>query len=187
VVHGLKGNPMQCPKCRNTRLQASKVEDGLPAMGCPACAGSLLSLLYYRDWVERNEPPVADGELATEVVEEADAKMALACPKCSGLMTKFSVSGALASRIDLCGRCDEAWLDGGEWQLLKSLELAHKLPAVFTEQWQRRVRSEKMAQLKRERLEQQVGAADATRAAEIKGWLAEHPQRATLLQFLASD
>ncbi|HID81855.1 MAG TPA: hypothetical protein EYP51_05725, partial [Thiotrichales bacterium] len=28
------------------------------------------------------------------------------------------VSGALASRIDLCGCCDEAWLDGGEWQLL---------------------------------------------------------------------
>ena len=56
---------MQCPKCRNIRLQASKVEEGLPAMGCPACAGSLLSLLYYRDWVERNEPPLADGEVAT--------------------------------------------------------------------------------------------------------------------------
>jgi len=178
---------MLCPKCRNTRLQPTKIETGLPAMGCPSCDGCCLSLLYFRDWAERNDPPVAEAEVNAEVVSEADAKTALSCPKCSKIMTKFSVSGEIDSRIDLCGSCDEAWLDGGEWQLLKSLELAHKLPGVFTEQWQRRVRNEKTALLKRERLQQRVGEADTARAVETKAWLTDHPERATLLHFLGSD
>jgi hypothetical protein len=45
---------MLCPKCRHIELQPTKIDDGLPAMGCPSCEGSLISLLYYREWAENN-------------------------------------------------------------------------------------------------------------------------------------
>ena len=44
---------MHCPKCKNENLKPTKLEEGLPVMGCPKCEGGLLSLLYYRDWAER--------------------------------------------------------------------------------------------------------------------------------------
>ncbi len=178
---------MHCPKCKNTYLKPSKLEEGLPVMGCPTCQGALISLLYYRDWSERvilepcNAPPSED------VIAESDSKTALSCPKCSRLMTKYSVSGSLHTRLDLCGNCDEAWLDGGEWQLLKSLELGKKLPSVFTDQWQRKVRMERTELDRIARLQNVVGEADAEKAVEVKKWLRDNPNKSTILHFLGSE
>ena len=102
-------------------------------------------------------------------------------------MTKYSVSSEHKNRIDLCAFCDEAWLDGSEWTLLKSLELAHKLPSVFTDQWQRKVRDEKMESKKVERLKKLVGETDTTRAVEIRDWLKNHNRKAAIVQFIASE
>jgi len=154
-------------------------------MGCPNCEGAFLSLLYYRDWIENNELSML-AEPA-QIAEDTDTKTALSCPKCAKLMTKFSVSGKVDNRIDLCNSCDEAWIDGGEWTLLKSLELAGRLPTVFTEQWQRQVRTEKMASLKLERLKNMVGESDAIKALEIKAWLKDNANKMILIQFLGSD
>lgn len=44
---------MHCPACRTSRLQPAKLEDGLLGHGCPQCSGTLVSLLHYRDWAER--------------------------------------------------------------------------------------------------------------------------------------
>ena len=178
---------MRCPKCRNVDLKPTKIEESLPAMGCPTCEGSFLSLLYYRDWAERRVAVETTADDRAEVTEDVDTRTALSCPKCAKIMTKFSVSGAVTNRIDLCGSCDEAWLDGGEWRLLKSLELAHKLPNVFTDQWQRQIRSEKMEALKVDRLRKVVGDSDADKAVEIKNWLKDHKSKATIVQFIGSD
>ncbi|HEY8569222.1 zf-TFIIB domain-containing protein [Microbulbifer sp.] len=178
---------MHCPKCKHQFLKPTKIEEGLPVMGCPKCEGALLSLLYYRDWSERvsldPEEPTQLNELSTD----SDTKTAINCPKCSRLMTKYSVAGSLDTRLDLCGNCDEAWLDGGEWQLLKSMELGNKLPSVFTEQWQRKVRSEKTEIDRVNRLKKVVGESDTERAVEIKTWLKSTKNKATLLHFLGTD
>ena len=178
---------MQCPKCRNIDLKPTKMEEGLPVMGCPECEGSLLSLLYYRDWAERNEPVEQSDKVNADVTVESDAKTALSCPKCSKLMTKYSISSDHKNRIDLCGFCDEAWLDGSEWKLLKSLELAHKLPKVFTDQWQRNVRGQKMETMKVERLKKLVGESDTAKAVEIRDWLKNHEKKVPIVQFIGSE
>ena len=178
---------MKCPKCKNVDLKATKLEDGLPVMGCPECEGSLLSLLYYRDWAERNVSVEKIDGIEGEVSIDNDTATALSCPKCSKLMTKFSIASQHKNRIDLCGFCDESWLDGSEWMLLKSLELAHKLPKVFTEQWQRNVRGEKMESMKVERLKKVVGQSDTDKAVEIKGWLKGHDNKTSIIQFIGSD
>jgi Zn-finger nucleic acid-binding protein len=178
---------MKCPKCRNTDLKPTKIEDGLPVMGCPDCEGASLSLLYYRDWAERNEPVEQNDSFDADVTVENDAKTALSCPKCSKLMTKYSVSSEHRNRIDLCGFCDEAWLDGSEWTLLKSLELAHKLPTVFTDQWQRKVRDEKMESKKVDRLKRLVGESDTAKAVEVRDWLRNHERKMAIVQFIGSE
>lgn len=178
---------MKCPKCKSIDLKPTKLEEGLPVMGCSNCEGALLSLLYYRDWAERNVPVENVEDVEGEVSEDNDTTTALSCPKCSKLMTKFSMASQHKNRIDLCGFCDEAWLDGSEWKLLKSLELAHKLPKVFTDQWQRNVRGEKMEALKIERLKKVVGQSDSDKAIEIKGWLKDHGNKTAIIQFIGSD
>lgn len=178
---------MKCPKCRTVDLSPAKLEDGLPAMGCPQCEGAALSILYYREWAERNQPVATDAVPDSDVVEDSDTRTAMACPKCSRLMTKFAITGSLRNRIDLCGSCDEAWLDHGEWGVLKTLELANRLPKVFTEQWQRKVRTEKREAARMERLQDQVGEGDAARAEEVRNWLKSHPRRGVILQFLSAE
>lgn len=178
---------MKCPKCKNVDLKPTKLEDGLPVMVCSECEGSLLPLLYYRDWAERNLPVENSVDFDDEVTVDTDTTTALSCPKCSKLMIKFLIASQHKNRIDLCGFCDESWLDGSEWALLKSLELSHKLPKVFTEQWQKKIRGEKMDALKFERIKNIVGESDSQKAAEIKGWLKDHQNKTAIIQFIGSD
>jgi hypothetical protein len=107
---------MKCPVCKNPDLRPTMIEDLLPSMGCDNCKGSLVSLLYYRHWAENHKPQYCAPSAVTEV--PADTTNALHCPKCTRLMTKYRLSGTVGNRLDVCRSCDEAWLDGGEWQLL---------------------------------------------------------------------
>ncbi len=177
---------MHCPACRTTRLQPAKLEDGLLGHGCPQCAGTLVSLLHYRDWAERQPANEAAPALLAEE-ETGETRHALSCPKCAKLMSKFQISGTRANRLDLCGSCDEAWLDHGEWQLLKALELSRKMPAIFTDAWQRQVRQEASEDARRQRFSRIAGEEAIARADEVRAWLKDHPQRRELLFYIGHD
>ena len=178
---------MRCPKCKTSTLKPTKLEDGLPVMGCNECEGHLVSLLYYRDWKERNILVENDSTIDPAAVVEMDSKSALSCPKCSKIMTKYSISGKHKNRLDLCSHCDDAWLDGHEWSLLKSLELAHSLPKVFTDHWQKDVRNEQIEARKIARLKAIVNDDDLAKAQETKDWLKKHSNKSAILQFIGSD
>lgn len=176
---------MHCPKCKNVSLRPTKLEADLSAAGCSSCGGALVSLLYYRDWAERHEEPLEHSEGA--LVETDDTKTALACPKCGKLMTKFHIDGASDNRLDLCGSCDEAWLDKGEWALLKALELANKVPQVFTDEWQRKVRQDVMENSRQERLTALVGE-ELTQAVEaFRQKIKDHPNKQEILVYLGKS
>ncbi|WP_420589322.1 hypothetical protein [Bacterioplanoides sp.] len=179
---------MQCPKCKTEPLHPAILEQGLPTLSCNQCEGSSVSLLYYRDWAERcGEATEADAVTDVEVAAveaTGDSAAALSCPKCSRIMTKYRVSSRHNNRLDLCGHCDEAWLDKGEWQLLKSLNLGDQMPLVFTEQWQRRVRKQASEDLRRQRFVSLVGEEAIQEADKVREWLKDQPQRAQILQYL---
>lgn len=179
---------MQCPKCKKTTLRASRIEMDLPAAGCPTCKGALVSLLYYRDWSERHaNDPVDLDENHGAVEDLLDTNMAITCPKCGRLMTKYKVSGSVSNRLDVCPGCDEAWLDSGEWQLLKALELAHKMPLVFTEQWQRNIRKQVAEETRRAILAKAIGDAPLKQVEEFKSWLRRQPRRNDILGYLHAE
>jgi Zn-finger nucleic acid-binding protein len=179
---------MKCPKCKHADLRAARIEIDLPAAGCTTCKGALVSLLYYRDWAERHANDYValahDHSIAEDIQDTATAIM---CPKCGRLMTKYKISGAVSNRLDVCPGCDEAWLDGGEWELLKALELARKMPQVFTEQWQRTIRKQIAEDTRRGILRKAIGDEALNRTEEFKGWLNDHPRRNDILVFLHAE
>lgn len=116
-----------------------------------------------------------------------DSKRALVCPKCSRVMLKFKIGGARPNMIDVCGHCDEAWLDEGEWQLLEALSLQNKLTAIFTEPWQRRIRLEGAATTQRRRNQKILGDEDFAELERILAWIEQHPKKSDLIRILCHE
>ncbi len=179
---------MKCPKCKHIDLNPVRLEEALVASGCSQCHGAFVSLLHYRDWAERTAAlhEVPEVKLLKEFDNE-DSSGALCCPKCQRLMSKFRISGCSANRLDLCSSCDEAWLDGGEWELLKALELTREMPVVFTQHWQNKVRKEVSEAARRERYSKILNNSDLARADEFREWLKVHPQRNEIMFYVGHD
>lgn len=178
---------MKCPKCKPINLSPMKLEGKLPVMGCRSCEGTLISLLHYRDWAERFETSFDIETVELKTVEGKDTKTALVCPKCASLMTKYKITGDNSNRLDLCANCDEAWLDQGEWSLMKSLTLTQDLPDVFTDAWQTRIIEEKTEKQQYQRLVKQVGEADAEKTEEVKTWLKGNKNKFMILHYLGYE
>ncbi|MGA7537763.1 MAG: hypothetical protein WBW93_03240 [Steroidobacteraceae bacterium] len=99
-------------------------------------------------------------------------------------MAKYKLSGRISNRLDVCSTCDEAWLDGGEWELLEVLQLSHKIPAIFTDAWQRRIRREITEETRREMLTRMIGADGTAKVEEFRAWLAKNKDRSQILTYL---
>jgi Zn-finger nucleic acid-binding protein len=179
---------VKCPLCKTPELKPTMIEPDLPAMGCSECEGTLLSLLSYRHWAE-HQTPVHHGTAphADAAMETADTTAAITCPKCSRIMTKYKVTGTVSNRLDVCGLCDEAWLDRGEWQLLQALRLSHKIPAIFTEQWQRRLHRELVEDTRRAILARAIGEEGVAKVEEFKAWLAQNKHKPDIMAYLYRD
>jgi len=181
---------MKCPRCRTSDLKPTLIEEYLPAMACDTCHGSLVSLLYYRHWAE-TQKLAANGENTTPPtagpVATSDSTGALVCPKCERVMAKYKLTGTVANRVDVCSTCDEAWLDGGEWELLEALQLSHELPAILTDAWQRRIRREQSEGTRRSILVRMIGEDGTTRVEEFKDWLGRNQHKSHVLAYLYRD
>jgi len=176
---------MKCPRCKTSDLVPTMIEEYLAAMGCPQCQGSLVSLLYYRHWAETQKP--ATEPAAPNLSQPRDTTAALTCPKCSRVMTKYKLAGDVDNRLDVCGTCDEAWLDSGEWELLEQLQLSTTMPAIFTDEWQRRLRNEKTEETRRSILKTTIGEVAATKVEEFRAWINAQKHKSTILTYLYRD
>ena len=178
---------MKCPRCQTPDLKPTMIEEYLPGMSCEACEGSLVSLLYYRHWAETQKPGAGNAQSTTATIETADTTKAMTCPKCSRIMTKYKLTGSVANRLDVCGLCDEAWLDRGEWELLEALQLSQKLPSIFTESWQRRIRHEQSEETRRGILRRTIGDRGAEKVEAFRSWLNEQKHKWDVMAYLYRD
>lgn len=175
---------MNCPRCKTTDLKPTMIEEYLPAMACATCEGSLVSLLYYRHWAETQKPTAETPPAGRSTVDTTDTTTAMNCPKCGRFLMKYKMTGSVANRLDVCTSCDEAWLDRGEWELLEALQLSHKMPAIFTDEWQRRIRRELSEETRRSILKRIVGEAGLTKVEEFKAWLVQSDHKSDILVYL---
>jgi Zn-finger nucleic acid-binding protein len=178
---------MNCLCCKNIVLEPRELEQGLLVAGCPNCEGTLITLMNYRYWMDKNgDATVRELHDASDISMDVPVVVASArsCPKCSRLMTKYQIGATTDHQLDLCGSCDEAWLDKGEWQLLKALDLYGKLPKIFTDAWQRNIRKARQEASLQERYEKLIGVDDFAKAKEFKSWVYKHPHKEAIKQFL---
>lgn len=177
---------MKCPRCTTPDLKPTLIEEYLPAMSCETCHGSLVSLLYYRHWAETQKLAANPDDAAPTAgpVATSDTTSAVVCPKCARVMAKYKLTGTVANRVDVCSTCDEAWLDAGEWELLEALQLSTELPAILTEQWQRRIRREQSEGTRRSILVRMIGEEGASRVEEFRNWLGRNQHKSHVLAYL---
>jgi Zn-finger nucleic acid-binding protein len=179
---------MKCPHCKTSDLKPTMIDEYLPAMGCDSCHGSLVSLLYYRHWAETRKAPAADAASVAASQETAtDTPTAITCPKCARVMAKYKITGRVSNRLDVCSMCDEAWLDGGEWELLEALQLSLKMPTIFTDSWQRRIRRELTEDTRRSILSRTIGEDATQRVEDFKAWLARTQHKSEIMTYLYRD
>ena len=175
---------MKCPHCKVSDLKPTMIEEYLPAMGCGTCHGSLVSLLYYRHWAETQKAPSGEPGNTAAALETTDTTTAVTCPKCARMMAKYKLTGRVSNRVDVCSTCDEAWLDGGEWELLEALQLSLQMPAIFTDAWQRRIRRELTEDTRRSILSRMIGEDGTARVEEFRTWLAKNKHKSHILTYL---
>ena len=176
---------MKCPHCQTSDLKPTMIEEYLPAMGCGTCHGSLVSLLYYRHWAETQNSKPRDNTRKAEELATTETVKAIMCPKCTRLMTKYKLTGGVANRVDVCATCDEAWLDGGEWELLEALQLSLNMPAIFTDAWQRRIRYELSEETRRSVLTRLIGDDGTARVEAFREWIADNEHKSHILTIIS--
>lgn len=173
-----------CPKCSKRALTPTLLAPGLSAKGCHSCSGVLVDLLSYRAWADQKGIDSVEDVSAT-VREIEDTENAISCPNCSSVMIKYRLSKSADNMLDFCERCDVTWLDGGEWGQLSDVGLQHSLGTVFTEPWQRKVRSELSQQIRESVLRERFGQ-DYERLKEFRDWLHSHPKFESILAWIGN-
>jgi hypothetical protein len=84
----------------------------------------------------------------------------------------------------VCSTCDEAWLDGGEWELLEALQLSLKMPAIFTDAWQRRIRRELTEDTRRSILTRMIGEEGTAKVEAFRAWLTKNEHKSQIMAYL---
>jgi len=174
---------MKCPKCQGRDLRPTKIEQDLAVLGCDCCKGSLLPLFQYRQWAEEHPVEVELEEKHRCVVETDETSKALQCPKCSSLMMKYRISSEAENRVDLCASCYDLWLDSGEWQLIKQLEMQGMLPSIFSDYWQNNIKEE-LSEIAYHARYEAVFGEDYSKLREFKEWLDNIDKKQAVINFL---
>ncbi|NQZ31413.1 MAG: hypothetical protein HRU06_09050 [Oceanospirillaceae bacterium] len=180
---------MNCYSCESFSLKPVKLDYGLPARECHKCKGVHIDLLSYRSWREDYAGKLETAmknttDTKVEQVTATDNKKALICKRCSKFMLKYKVSTEHDNFVDICTSCDDAWLDGGEWQLLKQLQLAGKLTHITTEPWQRNIRAEAVEKTFQQSYQSKLGDVDFNKLQDMCTWIEQHPEKQELLKYM---
>ena len=101
-------------------------------------------------------------------------------------MLKFRYTTDSGHVLDVCGHCEDVWLQANEWEFLKARSLHGELPKIFTQPWQKDLRAERARQAFEEGWDRRMGKDLHDKAREIHAWLRHHPNRSAFLDYLSS-
>ena len=174
-----------CPQCDHSILVHTLLTDDLAAYSCGKCLGTMVSLVAYRAWREKQRDGALKPVAAAEpLVDPPDSISAKKCPKCRSLMSKYRIRSDKVNRLDYCPHCEEIWLDEGEWELVEGLVTSGEFTKVFTQAWQYAVRTGLTAAMEEQRLRELLGN-DYDRVARFAEWLRSQPAKQEILARLA--
>lgn len=176
---------MQSPLGKHQGLERVELERGLVAFRCPETGGHWIPAENYWRW--HGTQPAAEmasdeGEAADIPVSEFDEAVKL-CPESGTVMMRYRVGHGQTFRVER-SRTGGIWLDGGEWEALKSGNLHRSIHRIFTAPWQNAVRHQAKEEVLQTQLRERLGDDLLTRLQALRQELAAHPHREAALAYL---
>lgn len=177
---------MKCTICNAGELLPIRLTKDLHCLKCNNCEGNWIKLSDYLQWQEKQESSAAVVDDIGVEVDAIESKMALRCPETGGVMTKFRITSDTDHRIDWSTSAGAIWLDKGEWELLVAKGVADKMNRIFTDQWQKKIRTEIRRNSKEARYLKQFGESNYSRLKLVRSWLHEQEDedKAMMIAFL---
>ncbi|MAQ01446.1 MAG: hypothetical protein CL586_04880 [Alteromonadaceae bacterium] len=177
---------MNCTKCKSGVLQPSFLDGLFRAHTCSGCGGNWILVEDFVAWKEQNsEFQFAADHTVTEDTE--DTKKALLCPVTGTIMRKFKITAGTDHRVDYSAPVGGIWLDKGEWDLLKSEQVAGTLNNVVTQHWQKQIQRESSASNLSAIYSQKFGEENYEKVKAIRAWLINQPNKADLRAYLLAE
>ena len=177
---------MNCTKCKSGVLQPSFLDGLFRAHTCSGCGGNWILVEDFVAWKEQNsEFQFAADHTVTEDTE--DTKKALLCPVTGTIMRKFKITAGTDHRVDYSAPGGGIWLDKGEWDLLKSEQVAGTLNNVVTQHWQKQIQRESSASNLSAIYSQKFVEENYEKVKAIRAWLINQPNKADLRAYLLAE
>src|SRR2546423_4084735 len=175
---------MNCPVCESTELIQGALEAILTSMKCPDCKGNWIHGAEYWKWLEKHGPNLPEMPEPVNDLQSSETGKYLDCPECQFRMSKFLVGHGIGFTLDHCEGCKGIWLDGNEWEALKSRNLHDDLNAMLTQFWQASARREARRKHLEKIYTQKFGAEDFAEIRRVRVWLDNHRNKQELIAFL---
>ncbi len=102
---------MNCPVCKDYKLEPVDLLDGLLARQCSNCKGVFISSNDYMAWWRTLEGTIPAKEGAIEIDPSWDVTELKLCPDCGHIMARYKIFPDTDFYIDRCRNCNGIWLD----------------------------------------------------------------------------
>lgn len=176
---------MRCPCCEpSVELRKQALESALSVYLCERCGGTWVRAVDYWRWRAEHKGGESAGGGSGHIMP-ADSEGLKLCPEDGHILGRYRVAHGVEFALDHCAACEGVWLDRYEWYALRELGLHQHLPEIFSEEWQREVRSEERREVEQGQWVRQLGEEDFARIREVRQWIDTHPRRSELYAFLS--
>lgn len=177
---------LTCPSCKKGKLIPSFLDELFRCYTCDDCGGSLIYLTDYLHWLERDSSEPGPKEPLIEK-DINDSKSTMVCPVTGHMMLKYHISNETSHRLDLSPSISAMWLDKDEWDLIKKENLSRYLNNIFTEPWQRKVKSNCSTETFAEMYQEKFGESDYIKLKDIRAWLESSDNKQVMMAYLLTD
>ena len=177
---------MRCPGCKHEGLTQKHLSNHLKIYSCQSCGGAWISGVDYGNWLNLRPgqfPPSTESVNSAPIGKVQDSKKAKICAGCHHIMSRYSIQGDINFQLNQCGHCGSFWLDAGQWEILEYQGLHRNLCTIASSSWQRNIR-QTQRKLFIENVYVDRLSLDYDNVQKIQHWLANHPERRTILAYL---
>jgi Zn-finger nucleic acid-binding protein len=175
---------MRSPLHGDKEMLERELEPGFRVFECPVSGGLWIPIDAYLTWLQQHggkANPLPQGQPLPQTNDSG--RRALLCPESGRFLLRYRVSHDLPFQIDRSPVTGGAWLDKGEWEVLKSRGLHNQMHLIFTSQYQARVRAAEFKKVMEDTFRTRIGA-DFGKVQEFRQWMEAHPKKHDILCYL---
>ena len=174
---------MECPVCEVRKFERTVLDGDLNAFKCGECGGHWVNSFQY--WLWKDALPQNIEEIACSgTYEVQDVIATKECPECGNLLQRYHVGHGTSFTIDRCEKCRGIWLDKNEWEILREKNLHDDIHFIFSQQWQKQARDEKLELSKEAMFEKYIGKDGVAKLKEFKAWYKSQKEQSMILAYL---